>query len=634
MNTECLKKEGLLLVTVLVSIMVIMISGCSSSGSGSSGSSDQQYQQKVYIIGEIKDPENNFTDEITAIKGPADSTKRVFVNRVPYDGVSSDAPIFMAADQVLSLSDTVKQGLLATYRNSKPIILIRGGETEINALMEILERVPNYKLPQNYPYAEMYAVSTEMVGNFSLSIYPPGSSDPSSTPGAYNGDDTNGLLARADALRNWVTKSGTRTMSQALADSQASAKQALAASSNDISKSDLTELIKAEVDEKHFTSAAKYGANTYSVVYTMYPFHQFNASDGKEYDWLYVQQEGVLSAEPRYTKFGGVLAIQWGNYCVDPWWYGVDECKSGNVGYSALTVNDIVRSIGKYRISNKITDTTVSYGLQGGSSPSTTNEKTTTTSGIKFDMGGDFGFKGTGKIAKESEIGAEVSTSIKGAVSISNEKTFDTYDCTVQNVSSDIAPTWSYEFSAVEQYGWNFVATKLKEPVKLSRSTFQPIHKWIWRFSPNVREKVQNFETTLEVGNLTSMSSHGAVFWVPVEAVKTHTDTEPFTGKPALPFPPVIVAPSKNLNLDKKAQFKTLEVSVGRDWNATCDQDWCQAAPTTGKGDNPQFSVTVSENTTGKERKATITFKTSDYKGSTADNKYKLDKMYVTQAPL
>jgi hypothetical protein len=173
----------------------------------------------------------------------------------------------------------------------------------------------------------------------------------------------------------------------------------------------------------------------------------------------------------------------------------------------------------------------------------------------------------------------------------------------------------------------------LNEPVKLSRSTIQPIQKWIWRFSPEFRENKQNFTTKLEVDKLTSMANV-SIFWIPVGDPYYSKYTSSFDYSPALYYAPVIVAPAKNLNLDKKAQYKTQEVSVGREWSATCDQDWCQAVPTTGKGDNPQFSVTVSENTTGKERKATITFKTSDYKGSTADNKYKLDRMYVTQAPL
>jgi|GEM_PF-1968834 len=630
MERSGLVMKGRLCAIVALLAVTIAVAGCGSNGSGSPGDSgslislDKQHLQKVYVIGEIKEPSTTTSTQVTtqvgAVKGPAEAAKQVFVNRVPYDGVSSDAPVFIAADQIASLSGTMKQGLLATYRKSFPIILIRGGETEINTLLEILERVPNYKLPKNYPYAELFAVSTELVGNFSLSIYPPGSSDSSSTPGTSSGDNTSGLLARADALRSWIAKSGTRTMSKALADSRANATKA----ANEISKSDLTELAQAEHDEKMFTDSDN---NTYKFIYTMYPFHQFTTSDGKEYDWLYIEQEGILSAEPYYAKLGG------NHSCtdIDKLTYVMDHQTKQLPAYSNYCTN----SIDMYRITNKITDITSGFGLQGGSSPSTTNEKTTTTSGISFDLSGDFGLKGNAKYAQKDgpEAGVEVSATVKGGVSISTEKTFETYDCTVENISGNEAPAWQYKFTRPTQYGWYAVLCMLNEPVKLSRSTFQPIQKWIWRFSPEFRENKQNFTTKLEVDKLTSMANV-SIFWIPVGDPYYSKYTSSFDYSPALYYAPVIVAPAKNLNLDKKAQYKTQEVSVGREWSATCDQDWCQAVPTTGKGDNPQFSVTVSENTTGKERKATITFKTSDYKGSTADNKYKLDRMYVTQAPL
>jgi hypothetical protein len=55
--------------------------------------------------------------------------------------------------------------------------------------------------------------------------------------------------------------------------------------------------VRYRYDEKLFTPAGDDGANTYKLIYSMYPFHQFNASDGKEYDWLNVEQEGILSAK-------------------------------------------------------------------------------------------------------------------------------------------------------------------------------------------------------------------------------------------------------------------------------------------------------------------------------------------------
>ena len=139
----------------LLSASLLLIAGCGSDSStpvilpspastASMVSVDKQFQQKVYIIDEIKEPtqaeSESAATQIAAVKGPAEAAKQVFVNRLPYDGTSSDAPVFIAADQVASLSDIFKQGLLATYRNSFPIILIRAGEREINTLLEILDR--------------------------------------------------------------------------------------------------------------------------------------------------------------------------------------------------------------------------------------------------------------------------------------------------------------------------------------------------------------------------------------------------------------------------------------------------------------------------------------------------------------
>ena len=70
--------------------------------------------------------------------------------------------------------------------------------------------------------------------------------------------------------------------------------------------------------------------------------------------------------------------------------------------------------------------------------------------------------------------------------------------------------------------------------------------------------------------------------------------------------------------------MKYLDATVSGDWSASSDQAWCQAVPTTGKGDNPQVSITVSANTTGRERKATVTFATKDGKEK--------DRMIVTQS--
>jgi len=90
-------------VSTLLLISLIAVSGC---GSGNPVNPADQYQQKVYIIGEIKDPGTDATEDIFTVRGPVDAVKCIFVRRVDYNGTSADAPIFLAADQALSLSST------------------------------------------------------------------------------------------------------------------------------------------------------------------------------------------------------------------------------------------------------------------------------------------------------------------------------------------------------------------------------------------------------------------------------------------------------------------------------------------------------------------------------------------------
>lgn len=219
MNAVCFKRLVPLAVAALALIMVFSLSGCGSGGSG--GSADQQ-QQKVYVIGEIKDPAGSATQQISEIKGPVDATKQLFVNRLAYDGVSSDAPIFIAADKVLSLGDTMRKGLQDTYRNSFPIVVIYGGEAEINALLGILGLAQNYTLPDGFPYAEMFAIDKEDGISFTWSMYPQRQSNVSTgTP-----DDP---LVRTELFRDWISNDGARVTQKVLAGKQEAAKALAAA---------------------------------------------------------------------------------------------------------------------------------------------------------------------------------------------------------------------------------------------------------------------------------------------------------------------------------------------------------------------------------------------------------------------
>ena len=69
---------------------------------------------------------------------------------------------------------------------------------------------------------------------------------------------------------------------------------------------------------------------------------------------------------------------------------------------------------------------------------------------------------------------------------------------------------WLYTFDRANQYACMVIRCRLNDPVRLSIGTFEPYNKWIWRFSPDVRENKKsyknNFKTTLDVENMTSIS--------------------------------------------------------------------------------------------------------------------------------
>jgi hypothetical protein len=127
----------------------------------------------------------------------------------------------------------------------------------------------------------------------------------------------------------------------------------------------------------------------------------------------------------------------------------------------------------------------------------------------------------------------------------------------------------------------------------------------------------------LEVENVTSISGC-SVFWVPVAGPYHLSKVSQFKDSVPLNYPPLIVSPSENVTFNNAGQVKYMDVHVTSDWSASSDQSWCQAVPTTGKGNNTQVSITVDYNTTGKERKATITFSRNDGKGK--------DTMTATQS--
>lgn len=557
---------------ICMALALFIISGC---GSDSSSSAVQQYAGKVAYVGDLN---GTLADEVD----------QIFANSVPYDGSSTDIPIFIAAQKVLSLTEDQKQWIRDTFANGEPIVVMHGGEAEINALHTILGFEMTYSLPEGLPegqkYAELFAI-VQLPDKISVwTMYPPTVGRPvSDSPDAPLADeDTDSdqdQLDRAEMFRDWIDEdvkksSASKVDFAASMANKAEARKTLAAVAGE--NAELTAVAKPFHVENNFSAFGNY----YTLNYYIFSCHSFNEADGKEYDWFYVRQEGQLNSKNAYK---GIK--QW---------------------YDGLAHDDIRYYIGSYRMNNWMDGLT-----QQGSgvslmhtSPSNENKSEQVTSGVSFNISGKVGFSGKGA---SGDVGA--------GLTITNSKSFSVKDCDLVNNSGDQFnnANWSYNFKRASQTVY-FAYTALQEPPLLSRSLFQPVNQWIWKFSSDIRDKNQNwFYAQFDVDLMNSQGGP-SLFWVAQEPYHT-VYTKAWKEKISLPFPPLIVA-QRNLDFPSSKSSTAFDITVSRDWTVSSNQPWCEVQQSAGTAANTHINITVDENKTSASRTAVITFKTADGKGT------------------
>jgi hypothetical protein len=356
---------------------------------------------------------------------------------------------------------------------------------------------------------------------------------------------------------------------------KAAVRKVLAAAAGE--NAELTTLAKSF----HVTNNFSAYENYYTLNYYIYSCHSFNDADGKEYDWFYVRQEGLLNSKNAYKG-------------VQNW-------------YDGLAHADIRYYTGSYRMNNWMDGLT----QQGSgvslvqSSPANENKSEQVTSGISVNINGKVGFSGKGG---SGDVGA--------GVTITNSKSFSVKDCDLVNNSGDQFnnANWSYNFKKALQIAY-FAYTGLQEPPLLSRSLFQPVNQWVWKFSSDVRDKNQNwFYSKFDVDLINSQGGV-ALAWI-AQDPQHYIYPKSWQEKVPLPLPPLIVA-QRNLDIaSSKGVSTALDITVSRDWTASSNQPWCQVQQSAGTAANTHVNITVDDNTTGANRTAVITFKTADGKGT------------------
>jgi hypothetical protein len=598
MNALRFKKFTRLFVAFVALVVVFALLGCGSDGSdsmvisagqntgdtyvGKSISSEDvfnQHWEKVYVIG-------NITGTLAA------EIEQIFVNRVPYDGISTDAPIIIAADSVQYLDDIQRNGVVNTFLNYYPIAVIEGSEMQINALLGILGLEQNYTLPVGKPYVELFAIDKEEENHtFTWSMYPPDegelmSEDSGSsysdmpTVSAYT-DSSSDQLQRTGIFHGWIDNDKNRLTPEMKDYQQEAVGMILKAAEGE--SSELTRIAEGFVTTKNFSNRG----NNYQLSYYIYSCHSFNATDATDYDWFYVRQEGMLNASGAYkgiTKWGSRDYIDFyiGNYRMDNW---MDSLTSQGSGVSLMAAN-----------------------------PQNVNNVSQVTSGIDWNIGGSVGFQGK-----------DITGSLNAGVTIHNSTTVNVSDCEVVNNAGDNVNNakWRYEFKRAAETVY-FATTRLSEPPVLSRSNFQPVNQWIWKFSPTVRDSNRKaFLSQLDVDLIETISGQPGAFWISGSIKHARFDGGSWKFEVPLTYPPLLVSPHY-VDFSAAAQYKSKNIAVARNWTASSNQAWCRVEPAHGTGAETHINITVDANKTGASRTAKIKFKTIDGRGS--------DTMTVFQA--
>lgn len=547
---------------VLSLICTFIISGC--SGSGGSGIAFEQYEKKVYIMGEINEPPR----EGTVIKG-------VFVNRIPYDGVSTDAPIFIAADILKSISETMKQGISATYNNLNPIVLILPNEEDVNTLLNMLGLERDFKMPEGVTFLNMFAVDLEKGASFRWIMVPTRVSD-----NDHEASKIDNFAERIGQFREWLLENGSRITDKELQERQKAVNALMSAT-----KGNTGSAMEDYVHGYNTTVNITEHGGIFQLSYWIYALHDFKTQT----DWFYVRQEAQLNMEGAYSS----QHTQW---------------ESG-FGYETIGFY-----AGAYIMDNYIENTNLQKQIQTlRTSPDTTTDKTEIQTGMDWKFTGNVGFesiKPTGKVGVELDI--------------TNKKTVNIQECKVYNKigeTNQSSAKWLYQFNdvVVPTIWWAYVS--FGKPSDLQIGTFSPQNHWLWNFNSDVREdyKSQVFKSVFEIDFMETTAKDVISFWLSTWHHLHYPKT--FINYISLPYPPVLMA-DNYINLTKSGQTVPIDLGVGRDWTASCDQSWCKVDPQSGDADRTRVYLTVDENKTNANRKANITFRTTDLKGNAKTEVY------------
>ncbi len=595
---------------VLLIALVAVLHGCSggSSGGGSGGSGDAGlYQEKVYVLGDIQGEVGE------ALRGSLADAQF-------YNGQAKDAPIFIAGSEVRRLDAWTKAGIAGAYKENLPVAVVQATEEEVNALLAMLGLEQNYKLPTGLPegkaYADIFAVDTEANGDsHTWASYPPDAPG-ESCAGGCDGESASAQQDQAGGYQpgnqvaelflEWLKQDGKRAEKMQAAD--AAAGQAIAQAADD---KNLVKIGQKEVHTNAFrTNCSANIANArengrdrkvgqegvYQIQHTYYAAHSFNATDGMDSDWFYVQQKASLNLSNCF------LFASWCKLYEDVHGLGykgqewsIDCCGD----YARFYETDSWIEDQDYYLNPNL--------LLVKHSPSTASGVKKVTSAITMNFGGKVGFK-SGLPAPE----------ISAGVTINNSQEFEVPDTWVVNdsLNRDNNAKWHYAFADTgDSYfpnGWvGYWA--LPRPPEVTRSNFTFTNQWVWKVGPALRDdpRAQQFKVRFRAQKRRSYAGN-PIFTKTVHVMDAPND---WVFTVPLIYPPQLGATPAKLDFRAAADVANVDIAASRNWTASSNQPWCTVSPASGTKDAPWTHVTVDKNDTGTERQATVTVRAADGKG-------------------
>lgn len=573
--------------TILLVLSVTILFACSGGSSSGSKGGDGGNNNIAYLIGQTH--------------GEMSGVVTNNIEMEPYDGVSTDRNIIIADPNEGVIEDRFKEGIRATYKAGKTIILEDATPTEINNLLEILGLNPSYKTGTNAAVA-LFAVEQIKGNNFYYV--------------AANDDDADldNLIAEPEQML-CETSDGT----DAMYETQEGDLNKKHKSNKD--KDDLTEEIIQEnrmnrfmnwiydedgrmeklesnmetigksfkkidnsVDLKNLAEASSWDEDvssegqSFRINYTSYSCHSFK----NDQDFYAIRQSAVLNPSNNWVKEEtgdncSTLAMQYGHmrrYIFKNYWNSDPGVSSPLRDHSPLNANGV----------------------------------TSLTSGVSFDISGNVGFKG-----------ADPTGGLSAGVHFSDSKTVNVQDVTVNDTSASTNgwdASWKYVFKDPDNGKRYFACSELNDAPLLSRSNFSPVNQWVWVTSRNFRKPDGKLSFKSEFEWVSGVSYGGEnAWWVTVHDARHYDyDSRKVTMDIPLEQPPLLVASTRQIDFSKSGETKSFNIVSATPWTASCNQSWCEIQASSGSATDSSgqsFHVTAENNSSDTNREAILTLKST-----------------------